>query len=250
MRFRIDLSYDGTDFNGWQKQNGQDCLTVQGEFEKALKKLTDLEINSLGSGRTDAGVHALQQTTHFDLPEDFNFKNFDWIRGLNRYLPDSIRACLFTPVPDDFHAIKSALSKVYEYQIQDDSVANPLISRYAHWVPTKLDLDYFNGLSQVFIGEHDFSSFQTSGTELATTVRSLYHFKWTRSEQGLVTAHIEGSGFLKQMVRNLVGCLLHQYWKKPLQPNDLKEILAANKRSAAFGTAPACGLCLKSVKYP
>lgn len=250
MRFRIDLSYDGTDFNGWQKQNGQDCKTIQGEFEKALKKLSGIDINTLGSGRTDAGVHALQQTSHFDLPDDFNYKNFDWVRGLNRYLPDAIRAQTFLAVPNEFHAIKSALSKTYEYHIQDDPVANPLYSRYALWVPTKLDHDYLNELSKVFLGEHDFSSFQTSGTELATTVRTLHRFDWKRCENGRVLAEIEGSGFLKQMVRNLIGCLLHQYWKKSLSKSQIKEILMAKSRSAAFGTAPACGLCLKSVKYP
>lgn len=250
QRLRLDIAYDGTDFKGWQKQSGQDVQTVQGALERALKKLTTEDISTCGSGRTDAGVHALMQVVHFDLPSSVNLEKIDWKRGLNRFLPPSVRIQEVFQSPQDFHALKSATSKVYRYQFQSGGNENPTASRYALWQQSPLDVDYLNGLSQPLIGRHDFESFQTAGTELATTVRNLYKIEWSQGANNIVYCEIEGNGFLKQMVRNIVGTLTHRYWSKELKPQDIQGILDKKSRSAAFGTAPALGLCLTQVKYP
>jgi len=250
MRVKVHLSYDGTNFFGWQKQAEDDQPTVQSEFESALKKLTGQTFKTQGSGRTDRGVHALDQVVHFDLNDQILFDHFDWVRGLNRFLPEDIRIQSASQIHPEFHATRSALSKTYIYQIQDGPSPNPLISRYSHWVMSPLDLEYLNELSQAFVGTHDFKSFQTVGTELYTTVRTLTAFKWTRIEEHLIQVSISGDGFLKQMVRNLMGTLLHQYWKKPFTIKDMENLMDQKDRSKAYGTAPSKGLILSKVRYP
>lgn len=250
-RVRLHLSYDGTDYKGWQKQSGQkDIQTIQGQLEKALKKLTAFDISTTGSGRTDAGVHAQKQVVHFDLPPEKSFETTDWRRGLNCFLPGAIRVQEAHLAPPQFHALKSALSKTYLYRLHDSPAEDPLRSRQSWWVSSPLDLDYLQKLSRPLVGRHDFASFQTSGTILATTTREILSFQWSREADGSVCAQIEGSGFLKQMVRNLIGTLTHRYWLKELKPQHILEILEAKDRQKAFGTAPAHGLCLLDVKYP
>ncbi len=248
VRMRLHISYDGTGFLGWQKQTKQDGLTIQGELEKALFKLTNQSIGTTGSGRTDAGVHADDQIVHFDFSGEPG--KFNWEKGLNRFLPESIKVQKAFTAPSSFHAVKDAISKTYIYSLQDGAAPDPLKLRYSHWISSPVDLDYLNRLSKCLVGKHDFKSFQTTGTPLATTVREIYDFKWVRTSPSTLEAHISGSGFLKQMVRNMVGCLLHQYWRQPLSEEQIKEVLALKDRSKAFGTAPAHGLRLHRVKYP
>jgi len=250
MRLKLHLSYDGTNYFGWQKQAEADRPTVQIKLEEALTELTKCEIKVQGSGRTDRGVHALDQVVHFDLPDTITFEKFDWIKGLNRYLPEDIKAQAVSITHNDFHATRSAHSKTYIYQIQDGKSPNPLLLRYSHWVPNPIDLEYLNELSKAFIGTHDFASFQTVGTELYTTVRTLTELYWARSAKDLIEVRISGDGFLKQMVRNLIGTLLHQYWKRPFNQNDMISLLAQKDRTKAHGTAPAKGLILSQVHYP
>ena len=198
MRVKIHISYDGTDYFGWQKQSEKNRPTIQGDFEKALKQLTGKNLKTQGAGRTDRGVHALDQVSHFDLPQSLDFKNFDWVRGLNCFLPPSIRATKATLAPKDFHATHLALSKTYIYQIQDGSPSpNPLISRYSHWVKSPIDLDYVQKLSHALMGEHDFKSFQTLGTALDSTVRQITTFEWKRVEPHFIQVTIKANGFFK-----------------------------------------------------
>jgi tRNA pseudouridine38-40 synthase len=245
---RLHIAYDGTDYLGWQRQTIHDGPTVQGELEKALLSLTREKISTFGSGRTDAGVHADDQVVHFDLEGDP--EKFNWMRGLNRFLPDSIRVQRAFKAPDDFHVVRNSVSKTYIYSVQDGTAPNPLSLKYSWWLSSTVDIDYLNSLSQCLIGKHDFKSFQTAGTDLAHTVREITDFRWIRTSDTTIEAHISGTGFLKQMVRNLVGCLTHQYWLKPLSEEHIIEILKALDRSRAHGTAPAHGLRLHRVKYP
>jgi len=166
MRVKLHLSYDGTSYYGWQKQKDPQLKTIQAELEKALFSLCQLKLKTQGSGRTDRGVHALDQVVHFDLPQDFKYSNFDWIRGLNRHLQQDIRVWSVSLVNEEFHATRSAVSKTYIYQISDGETPNPLNSRYTHWVSQKLDLDYLEEISKPLLGTHDYSSFQSVGTEL------------------------------------------------------------------------------------
>ena len=250
MRIKVHLSYDGTNYYGWQKQTQSDQPTIQEHFERSLKELTNSTLKTHGSGRTDRGVHALDQVVHFDLPKGLSYDNFDWIRGLNRFLPEDIRVISTSPIHPEFHAARSILSKTYIYQIQEGPTTNPLLSRYSHWVMSSIDIAYVQKLSNSFLGSHDFASFQTTGTELHTTQRTLTSFNWTRVDTHLIQVSISGNGFLKQMIRNLIGTLLHQYWKKPFTPHDMEKLLKEKDRSKAYGTAPAKGLILSKVHYP
>lgn len=253
MRIKIHLSYDGTHYFGWQSQkNPSTHPTIQNQVENSLKELLGHEIKVQGSGRTDRGAHARDQVVHFDIdPKKVNFENFNWIKGLNRFLPEDIKVQSVEKAPSfDFHAVKSAISKTYVYNLQDGPAPDPLRLRYSHWVESRLDLEYLNHLAQAFVGKKDFQSFQTVGTPLYTTVREVLSFHFTRQDKNLVQAEITGTGFLKQMVRNIMGTMLHQYWKKPFNLEDIALILEQKSRSKAFGTAPAKGLVLHKVNYP
>lgn len=248
QRIRLHISYDGTSFFGWQKQ--PDKPSIQESLEKAILSLTTDVVSLTASGRTDAGVHALMQVVHFDF-DSKKVDRFDWVRGLNRFLPSSIRVRSVFKAPDDFHALRSSIDKTYLYKLQDGETEDPLFSRFSHWVPSPVDLDYMRRLSESFLGNIDFASYMTQGTPVKTTVRDLKGISWRRDEvSGIIEVKFTGNGFLKQMVRNLMGTFLHGYWEKRLNSEEIKRILELKSRQAAHGTAPASGLTLLAVKYP
>lgn len=274
MRIRLDVSYKGTNYFGWQKQPDQP--SIQQTLEKALSKLfnykardssdgvvdnTDdlppkLEVDkqyvqrfkTQGSGRTDAGTHAYQQVVDFEILQSID--NFDVVRGLNRYLPQDIRVMNAFIVPDDFNSLKSSISKTYVYKINNQEVPCPIKADLTYWVRNPLDLDYLNKITTPLIGVHDFEAFQTSGTPLLTTVREIYSAKWTKQPDNEVWFTISGNGFLKQMVRNIVGTLLDGHWKQAHTAESIAKILSSKSRPQAGSTAPAHGLYLYEVKYP
>jgi tRNA pseudouridine38-40 synthase len=244
MRYRLNLSYDGGCFNGWQKQN-RGPETVQGTLEKILKQILRQPIRVVGSGRTDTGVHAHVQIAHFDYDKELN-RSF--LRSLNALAPEGLVIRSVEHTPEDFHALASCTSKTYIYRIWNAPV--PSVSR-RHWslhVKKPLDLKKLNDLSQILIGEIDFKSFQSRGTPVATTVRHITSAKWRRVSRHLIEFRITGEGFLKQMVRNIVGTLLYLE-RKNMTVDDLKVILAAGDRQAAKDTAPPHGLFLYRVEY-
>jgi len=230
QRIRLHLSYDGTGYLGWQKQTKQDGRTIQGDLEYALLKLTKSKIVTVGSSRTDAGTHAKDQVVHFDFDKNQVHK-FNWLKGLNRHLPEQIKVQKVLLSPPDFHAILSSQHKTYIYTVIDGATPDPLKSRYAHWVGSRLDINYLNSLSKCLLGVHDFKSFQTKGTPLATTVRELTTINWSRISADEVQVEVSGSGFLKQMVRNLVGTLLHRYWTQEQNSADILKVLNALDRN-------------------
>jgi tRNA pseudouridine38-40 synthase len=246
MRIRLDLSYKGTNYFGWQKQ--PDKPSIQQEIETAILKLFNTEVKTQGSGRTDAGTHAYHQVVDFQI--DQPIEHFDIFRGLNRHLPKDIRVTNVFLVPDEFNSLKTAISKTYLYKINNDTYACPLKAELTHWVSNPLDLDYLNKITQPLIGMHDFSSFQTTGTPLFTTVREIYSAEWSKGPESEVWFKINGSGFLKQMVRNIVGTLLDGHWKQQHSPESILKILESKSRPSAGSTAPAQGLYLYEVKYP
>ena len=253
-RGRLLLSYLGTNYYGWQRQP-HSTPTIQEEIEKTLSKLFDSPISIVGSGRTDAGVHAYGQVAHFNAPKKFShFKNLK--KSLNSLLPNSIVVREVYEAPSDFHALASVVEKTYIYKILHTKNPSPFLSDRALWRPQKLDLALLNELSSLLIGEHDFASFQSAGTDVATTVRNIYAAKWTQPRESLIEFRITGSGFLKQMVRNIVGTLfdIHDESQDQKDPSgskqQLKKILATKSRQAAGSTAPAHGLYLHHVVYP
>lgn len=245
-KIRLLLSYDGTDFQGWQKQPGR--ATIQGTLEEVLTQLYSEPIRVIGSGRTDAGTHAVGQVAHFEAPKILS-SEAKLVRSLNALLPPQIVVKGAWLAPEDFHALASARRKTYIYRIWNHPIRSALWHNRALWVPHELDLKFLNSLARQVIGVKDFASFQTTGTPVKTTVRTVDRCLFEQRSKNLIDLHIRGNGFLKQMVRNLVGTMLHLERNKG-QIADFRAIFAACDRQAAKATAAAHGLYLYRVEYP
>ncbi len=246
-KIKLLLSYDGTGYRGWQRQLGDD-LTIQGTLEDVLSQIYNEPIKITGSGRTDAGTHAVGQVAHYLAPKILQ-KEERLTHALNSLLPDSIVVKGAWLAPDDFHARKSARRKTYVYRIWNHPVRSALWRERALWVPRPLDLKRLQTLASSVLGEKDFKSFQTSGTAVLTTVRRIDQCHWVPKSPNLLELQIRGSGFLKQMVRNLVGTLLFLE-RSPDGEAAMQKIFAARDRQAAKATAAAHGLYLYHVDYP
>jgi tRNA pseudouridine38-40 synthase len=260
QNWKLTLAYDGGDFQGWQVQPG--CATVQGTLAEALEKVTGERILPQGSGRTDAGVHAIGQVTSFHLFAAIPPANLQ--RALNRTLPASIRVMRAEPAPPDFHARHSTRGKTYEYRLYRGALCPPTIARFVHATPWKLDIDAMRAAARIVVGEHDFTSFVASDPELdllrsnpssepRNKVRRINLSEWEDracdgGEGGLLVYRVHGNGFLHHMVRNLVGTFI-DVGRGRFAPDAVRDILAARARSAAGPTAPPHGLFLISVDY-
>lgn len=246
VRFRICLSYDGTDFFGWQRQATGDP-TIQGVLEKCLSQIYGTPIAVVASGRTDRGVHALNQWAHFDLPPETNASQLQF--KLNRMTPESVFIKCLELCPGGFHAQISALSKCYKYRILPVELTTPFPLRYC-WNPHKpLNIIVLQSYAPIFLGEHDFSSFQSQGTPVRSPVRKILISRWVKKKSGILEYQVKGSGFLKQMVRNMVGTML-KLEQLQASAKELEVILGARDRSLAAAPAPPQGLFLSSVQYP
>ncbi len=243
------LSYDGTDFSGWQVQ--PDAATVQGALASAIGRVTGEKVLPQGSGRTDAGVHALAQVVTFVTESSVPTENF--LKALNDILPKSVRVLEVTEAPPEFHARHSARAKTYRYRIYRQSICPPFLARYVWHFPYRLGEQSMASAAALVVGEHDFTSFAAVDPEMereseaASNVRTIFSSNWERSDDELVYT-VRGSGFLHHMVRNLVGTFI-LVGKGTLQVEDITRILKARRRSAAGATAPASGLYLVSVEY-
>jgi tRNA pseudouridine38-40 synthase len=265
QNWKLILAYDGTDFHGWQVQPGKP--TIQGELQAALSRVTGESPLPQGSGRTDAGVHALAQVASFFLTAPIPPENLR--RALNRTLPSSIRiAEAKIEQSASFHARHSAIAKIYEYRILRSELCSPFMSRYVYHCPWPLDFHSLEQSASLFVGEHDFLSFAATdpdvtartswlesefspSQEAPSTVRTILSSSWQRhtSDGGeLWVYRVRGNGFLHHMVRNLVGTMLES-GRGHFPPDRITEILAARSRPAAGPTAPARGLFLHSVEY-
>ncbi len=254
--WKLTLAYDGTDFHGWQVQPG--LVTIQGELQSALGRITGEMPLPQGSGRTDAGVHALAQVASFALAAPIPAGNL--MRALNRTLPGAIRVMAAEPATEGFHARHSATAKTYEYRIFRERICPPFLARYVHPCIWPLDLGELERGARALEGEHDFFSFAATDPEAAargldedppTAVRTIFSSVWEgqQCEAGeLLVYRVRGNGFLHHMVRNLVGTLL-EVGRGMLGCEEIARILAARSRSAAGPTAPARGLFLHSVEY-
>jgi tRNA pseudouridine38-40 synthase len=246
FRYRICVSYDGTDYLGWQKQP-QSEMTIQGQIERVLIKLYGQRIPVIGSGRTDRGVHALNQWAHFDLESDQDVSELAY--KLQKMTPDTLSIKSLEYAPPEFHAQISAQSKCYKYLISLEKPANPFFQRYSWSIKNPIDFENLQKLAAIFLGEHDFSSFQSQGTPVSTPVRKIFHSQWKISKSGRLEYQVQGSGFLKQMVRNMVGTMI-KLEQNQGSTDELKAILEATDRGEAAAPAPPHGLYLCSVQYP
>lgn len=244
-RLRLHISYDGTDFAGWQKQVG--LTTIQGTLEEAVSRIFNQEIRVQGASRTDAGVHAYQQVAHCDVPRDPS--DFDLRYAIQCLTPPSVVVKELFLAPPDFHAIACAVDKIYKYRILNRRVPSALRYRYTYWVRYPLNLDFLNKASQFLLGKQDFKSFQSVGTKVKSTVRTITRAEWQQLDEDTLEFTIQGDGFLKQMVRNIVGTLV-ELNRDEAPPERVREILEFRDRRRAGPTAPPQGLFLYRVNYP
>jgi len=249
-KIKLILSYDGTDYCGWQKQkahrHASALPSLQETVEKALETLLQHPVDLSASGRTDAGVHAVAQVAHFDTQSRLP-KDLCW--ALRSRLPHSITAKAAFEAPREFHSTLSAVRKTYKYWIWNDPRPPALLWRYAWWVRQPLSVDFLNSCARQIHGRHDFASFRSMGTPVKHTVREIYRAEWTRRSPQLLQFIVTGNGFMKQMVRNLVGTQVDLSLKA--QPHEMmSEILKLQDRQKAGQAAPPQGLFLQKVYYP
>ncbi len=246
---RLILAYDGTDFHGWQRQ--PEGHTIQACLEDALRKLTGALTPVCGSGRTDAGVHALHQLANFHTDSTIPCENF--VKALNDLLPPTVRIKSAGEAAPDFHARYDVRRKTYRYRISTTPVCSPLLWRFVCHHPYPLDRALMTQAACLLEGEHDFTSFAAADAQMdedsKSRVRIIFQSRvlW-RPRSSMLVYEVTGNGFLRYMVRNIVGTLL-EVGRGKLDPRDMISILAARDRSQAGPTAPAQGLCLMDVEY-
>lgn len=243
-RYKCVISYDGTAFAGYQVQPGK--RTVQSELEAALTKMhKGTKVQVTASGRTDAGVHAVGQVIHFDSAHDIAPEN--WHKALNSLLPNDIVVKQIDIVDNNFHARYNPVGKEYRYIIDRSAERNPFQRNYRYHYPYPLDLEAMRSAFPYLIGTHDFSSFCAANTSVVDKVRTIKSIELIEDKESLAF-RFEGTGFLYNMVRILVGTLLEVGTGK-IKPAELAEILAKRDRSLAGKTAPSQGLYLWEVFY-
>lgn len=245
---KLTLSYDGTDFHGWQVQPGRP--TIQGTLAETLERIVGEKVVPQGSGRTDAGVHALAQVASFATDSSIPSDNLR--KAMNSLLPGAIRVLRVEDVSADFHARRCAKAKTYEYRIFRHEVLPPFLRNYVSHHPYPLEFGAIAAAAKAVEGEHDFTSFAAvdpeKGLEGTTSnIRTIYSSNWA-DKNDVWTYTVRGNGFLHHMVRNLVGTFL-LLGKGNVDSAEVSRILAARNRSAAGPTAPAQGLFLVSVEY-
>ena len=243
IRLALGLEYDGTDGNGWQTQpNG---LTVQDQLESALHRFTTGVHTTTCAGRTDAGVHASGQVVHFDTEVDR--PEWNWVRGLNALLPQSIAVKWAQRVSPGFHARYSAHSREYIYRMYVSPTRSPLQDRLATWCFHPLDVQRMQQAATRLLGTHDFSAFRSAECQAKSPVRTVSVFEIS-ARDGQVMFRIQGNAFLHHMVRNLVGAIV-EVGRGAQPPDWITHVLEQRDRRLAARTFPAQGLCLTRVEY-
>lgn len=245
-RIKATVAYDGTDFHGWQVQPG--LPTIQGSLEAVLGEVEGAAVAVAGSGRTDAGVHALAQVAAFSLSNPIPLYNLR--KAVNRLLPPSIRLLSAEEAAPDFHPRFQAVAKRYEYRISRGEACSPFEWRYIHHHPYPLDIERMTGLAPLLEGEHDFTAFAAADDpekDRMTKIRTIFSSRLEAQGDRLIY-RVRGSGFLKHMVRNIAGTLV-EAGKGNLDEKGFRQLLHGGRIGSAGPTAPAKGLFLISVEY-
>jgi tRNA pseudouridine38-40 synthase len=240
---KITLAYDGTRFVGWQRQAQGE--SIQGLLEDAFAQFEGAPVTVYGAGRTDAGVHAVGQVASARVGFEHDVRTLT--RALNAHLPPDVRIVSVEDAEDGFHARFNASGKTYRYQIRNTAVADPFDRAYVWHLPEPLSLAAMTSAAGLLVGTHDFSAFRSVGSAISSTVRTVTRSEW-RNNAGLLTYEISGDGFLRHMVRAIVGTLVEigRGWR---QPQEISALLTGAARADAGATAPALGLFLVSVDY-
>lgn len=249
MNFKLLIQYDGTDFHGWQVQENQ--RTVQGELTRVLSLIEDAEVFVTGSGRTDAGVHAEGQVANVKIVRPFTPETLR--NAVNGNMWRDIRILNVEKAADDFHARFSAKGKTYIYRVINAPVISPFWCRFAHHENRPLDVGKMNTAARLFLGEHDWTAFSSTRTDAETKVRTLTDFTvesfWdARANASLIEFRVTGNGFLRYMVRSLVGTLL-EVGRNEKDSDTIQTAIVTGNRDLAGKTAPANGLTLLKVYY-
>lgn len=243
-RLALGVEYDGSGLHGWQSQSGRP--NIQDAVNRALSRVADEDVRCMGAGRTDAGVHAIEQIAHFETSARRSRR--DWLFGANTYLPDDINLLWVRQVPGDFHARHSALSRTYAYLILNRSVRSALERNRAWLIRDPLDYKAMHGAAQALAGEHDFSSLRAADCQARSPVRTIMDIRVRRNRQQ-VWIICRANGFLQRMVRNIAGSLA-LVGRGREAPGWIREILEARNREAAGPAAPPQGLYLRHIEYP
>lgn len=246
QNYKIIIQYDGTKYNGWQKQGNTDN-TIQAKLEKVLSRLNGSAVTVNGSGRTDAGTHAKGQCASFNLDKKLEPKEV--LNYINEYLPKDIAVINAEYATERFHARLNAKSKKYLYTISVGDFGD-VFERNYHWrLKENLDVEKMRKACEYFIGEHDFKAFCSNKKTKKSTVREIFNIDIQEDIlKGEIKLLFHGDGFLYNMVRIMVGTLVEIGMGKR-EPEEIKELLKADKREVSGETAPSCGLCLMSVEY-
>lgn len=240
---KLTIEYDGKGFNGWQKQPNK--LNIQGEIEKAIQNITGKQINLIGSGRTDAGVNAYGQVANFKI--DSNFPIEKMATAINSQLKKSICIKKAEEVPEEFHSRYNCHSKTYNYVIDNSEQGTAIYRNLSYHISKKLNVEKMRKAILYLIGEHDFSSFKSSGTSSKSSVRTIYDAKVEKDGEKIIIS-LTGNGFLYNMVRIISGTLV-EVGLESIEPEDVYKILNAKNRQMAGKTLPPQGLFLVKVEY-
>ena len=251
MRIKLTIEYDGTNFAGWQQQ--ANVYSVQQAIQDAIKELTKQNVTLHCCGRTDAGVHALQQVAHFDLPKNSNIELKKLRPGINHYLiqnsksSNQVSITNAKMVEDGFHARFNTKKRAYKYKILNRNAPPAILYNRVWHIKTPLDIDNMQQCGNILLGTHDFSSFRAAECQAQTPIKTLDKIK-VSVESDIISIYVEAKSFLHHMVRNIVGTL-YLAGSKKITPTDMQKILLAKDRSRAGQTAPACGLYFYKVWY-
>ena len=241
---KLTIEYDGKDFNGWQKQPNK--LNIQGEIERAIKQITNEEVNLTASGRTDAGVHALGQVANFKTNSNIPIEKIPI--ALNSNLKKSIVIKSAEEVEERFHSRLNCKRKTYRYVINNSKYGTAIYRNLETHIPMKLDIQKMQEAVKYFEGEHDFKAFKASGTSSKSSVRTIYKAEVINAGNERIYIELTGNGFLYNMVRIISGTLVEVGLEK-IEPNEIKTIIESKKREKAGKTLPPQGLYLLNVEY-
>ena len=243
-RILIFIQFDGTNYSGWQIQ--ENANTIQGELNKAIEKALGERVETFGSSRTDAGVHAYAMPVHFDtntriLPQNIH-------KAINAYLPQDIKVLSSREVDDGFHARFNTKQKTYEYNFYMSDVTLPLLDRFSTKISGEFDFDKAQSVCKYFLGTHDFVGFCSTGNMTSTTIRTIFYMQLIRLSQNQFKLSVTGDGFLYNMVRIIAGTII-DVGKGRIDPNNIPNIIDSLDRRKAGKTASPRGLVLKEVSY-
>lgn len=240
---KLIIKYRGTNYHGWQKQFGE--KTIEGEIEKAANEVFGQNIYLIGSGRTDAGVHALGQTANFIIRHSIPTDKI--LYALNTKLPKDIRIFESVEVPIEFHSRYDALGKTYQYNVYNSRIIDPFVKDTSYFIPYKLDMEKIERAKEYFLGEHDFKGFMSTGSSVDNTVRKIYNLSMNK-KNNLIEFNVTGNGFLYNMVRIIIGTLI-DIGRGKINEDNIQDIIKSGNRKLAGHTAKAEGLFLKRVYY-